>query len=59
MEYTKWAFWPGCVSKGAAPELYLATNGVAKDLGIELVELDQATCTGAGVIQEQNARRWS
>ena len=24
------------------------------ELGIELVELDQATCTGAGVIQEQN-----
>ena len=54
MEYSKWAFWPGCVSKGAAPELYLATNRVAKELGIELVELDQATCTGAGVIQEQN-----
>ncbi|HEX5480737.1 MAG TPA: CoB--CoM heterodisulfide reductase iron-sulfur subunit B family protein [Dehalococcoidia bacterium] len=50
---TKYAFWPGCVSKGAAPELYLATNRVAKELGIELVELDQATCTGAGVIQEQ------
>jgi succinate dehydrogenase / fumarate reductase cytochrome b subunit len=41
------------VSKGAAPELYLATNRVARELGIELVELDQATCTGAGVIQEQ------
>ena len=27
---------------------------MAKELGIELVELDQATCTGAGVIQEQN-----
>ena len=50
----KYAFWPGCVSKGAAPELYIATNRVAQELGIELVELDQATCTGAGVIQEQN-----
>ena len=50
----KYAFWPGCVSKGAAPELYLATNRVAKELGIELVELDSATCTGAGVLQEQN-----
>ena len=49
----KYAFWPGCVSKGAAPELYMATNRVARELGIELVELDQATCTGAGVIQEQ------
>jgi succinate dehydrogenase / fumarate reductase cytochrome b subunit len=52
--HTKWAFWPGCVSKGAAPELYVSTNRVAKELGIELVELDTATCTGAGVIQEQN-----
>ena len=29
MAATKWAFWPGCVSKGAAPELYMATNRVA------------------------------
>jgi len=50
----KYAFWPGCVSKGAAPELYVSTVKVAAALGIELVELDQATCTGAGVIQEQN-----
>jgi succinate dehydrogenase / fumarate reductase cytochrome b subunit len=50
----KYAFWPGCVSKGAAPELYVSTNRVAQALGIELVELDTATCTGAGVIQEQN-----
>ena len=49
----KYAFWPGCVSKGAAPELYVSTNRVARELGIELVELDQAACTGAGVIQEQ------
>jgi succinate dehydrogenase / fumarate reductase cytochrome b subunit len=49
----KYAFWPGCVSKGAAPELYISTNRVARELGIELVELDQAACTGAGVIQEQ------
>ncbi|MBF6599212.1 MAG: CoB--CoM heterodisulfide reductase iron-sulfur subunit B family protein [Dehalococcoidia bacterium] len=49
----RYAFWPGCVSKGAAPELYMATNRVARELGIELVELDLATCTGAGVIQEQ------
>ena len=50
----KYAFWPGCVAKGAAPELYQSMNLVAKAMGIELVELEQATCTGAGVIQEQN-----
>jgi succinate dehydrogenase / fumarate reductase cytochrome b subunit len=49
----KYAFWPGCVSKGAAPELYQSTNVVARALGIELVELDQAACTGSGVLQEQ------
>ena len=54
MSELKYAFWPGCVSKGAAPELYQSTNIVAKAMGIELVELDQAACTGAGVIQEQN-----
>jgi succinate dehydrogenase / fumarate reductase cytochrome b subunit len=50
----KYAFWPGCVSKGAAPELYQSMNRVAAEMGIELVELEQATCTGAGVLQEQN-----
>lgn len=54
MAELKYAFWPGCVSKGAAPELYVSMIRVAREMGIELVELDQATCTGAGVIQEQN-----
>jgi succinate dehydrogenase / fumarate reductase cytochrome b subunit len=54
MSELKYAFWPGCVSKGAAPELYQSTNLVAGELGIELVELEAATCTGAGIIQEQN-----
>jgi succinate dehydrogenase / fumarate reductase cytochrome b subunit len=54
MAALKYAWWPGCVSKGAAPELYLSTKHVAAAMGIELVELEQATCTGAGVIQEQN-----
>src|SRR5579864_4962293 len=50
----KVAFWPGCVSKGACPELYVATHKVADVLGIELVELTEAPCTGAGVLSEQN-----
>jgi succinate dehydrogenase / fumarate reductase cytochrome b subunit len=54
MAALKYAWWPGCVSKGAAPELYQSTKIVAAAMGIELVELEQATCTGAGVIQEQN-----
>ncbi len=50
----KVAFWPGCVSKGACPELYVSTHKVAEALGLELVELREAPCTGAGVLSEQN-----
>ncbi len=50
----KVAFFPGCVSKGACPELYVSTQKVAQALGIELHELTEAPCTGAGVLSEQN-----
>lgn len=50
----KVAFFPGCVSKGACPELYVSTHKVAEALGIELHELVEAPCTGAGVLTEQN-----
>jgi len=53
---TKVAFWPGCVSKGACPELYVSTQKVAQALGIELHELTAAPCTGAGVLSEQNPK---
>ena len=50
----KYAFYPGCVAKGGAPELYDSTMAVAAALGIELAELEGAACTGAGVISERN-----
>jgi len=50
----KYAFYPGCVAKGGAPELYQSTLAVTKALGIELVELEGAACTGAGVLSERN-----
>jgi succinate dehydrogenase / fumarate reductase cytochrome b subunit len=50
----KVAFWPGCVSKGACPELYVSTQAIAEPLGLELHELYQAPCCGAGVLSEQN-----
>jgi succinate dehydrogenase / fumarate reductase cytochrome b subunit len=50
----KVAFYPGCVSKGACPELYVAANAIAEPLGLELQELTEAPCTGAGVLSEQN-----
>jgi len=54
----KYAFYPGCVSRGACPELYTATLEVCQILDIELDEesLKGASCTGAGVLQEKNQR---
>ena len=50
----KYAFFPGCVSRGGCPELYPAAMQVCQKLGIELEELTGASCTGAGVLQEKN-----
>ncbi|MCY3733752.1 MAG: heterodisulfide reductase-related iron-sulfur binding cluster, partial [Chloroflexi bacterium] len=49
---SKYAFWPGCVAQGAAPELYTSTLAVAEQLGMDLVELEAAACTGAGIISD-------
>ena len=53
MDKLKYAFFPGCVSKGACRELYDSTRLITSLLGIELVELEKATCCGAGVEQVQ------
>ena len=50
----KVAYWPGCVSRGFTPELHGSVAAVAPLLDIELVELDRACCTGAGVIAEHS-----
>lgn len=50
----KVAFYPGCVSKGACPELYVSAKAIAGPLGLQLEELTEAPCTGAGVLSEQN-----
>ena len=50
----KYAFFPGCVSRGGCPELYPAALQVCEKLEIELEELTGASCTGAGVLQEKN-----
>ena len=54
----KYAFYPGCVAQGAAPELYTSTIEVCRMLGIELdaAPMRSASCTGAGVLQEKNQR---
>src|SRR6202040_3685905 len=50
----KVAYWPGCVSRGFTPELHGSMARVAPLLDIELMELDRASCCGAGVIAEHN-----
>lgn len=52
----KYAFFPGCVAKGACPELYQSVMQVYPKLGIDLDEMTTATCTGAGVLQEKDRK---
>ena len=54
--FQAYAFYPGCVARGAAPELYKSTMMVVDKLGIELEEIEKAACTGAGVLQEKNQK---
>jgi succinate dehydrogenase / fumarate reductase cytochrome b subunit len=50
----KYALYTGCVAKGAGRELLAATYLACEKLGIELVEMTDAACCGAGVIGEDN-----
>ena len=50
----RYAFFPGCVSRGGCPELYPAAKLICQRLGIGLQEMPSASCTGAGVLQEKN-----
>ena len=50
----KYAYFPGCVSQGGAPELHTATKLICQKLGIEIQEISGWTCCGAGVMQEKN-----
>ncbi len=50
----KFAWYPGCVSRGACTELYQSMVKVTSALGFELDELKEAACTGAGVLHERD-----
>lgn len=50
----KVAYYPGCVAKGGAPELYRSVRLILEPLGIEPLELFDAACTGSGVLTERN-----
>jgi succinate dehydrogenase / fumarate reductase cytochrome b subunit len=43
----KFAYYPGCSARSTCAELNEATHLVASKLGLELVQLESATCTGA------------
>ena len=50
----KYAFFPGCVLKGAAAEAYTSMQKVCDKIGIELVEIENWTCCGASHAQGVN-----
>jgi len=43
----KFAYYPGCSARSTCAELNEATHRVAKKLGLEITQLETATCTGA------------
>jgi len=48
----KYALFTGCTAKNSTPELMKSTEAVAKKLGIELIELKEASCCGASHLQD-------
>jgi succinate dehydrogenase / fumarate reductase cytochrome b subunit len=51
----RFAYFPGCVAYDSCRELDTATRAVASLLRIELVDLPDAGCCGAGNLQEYSA----
>jgi succinate dehydrogenase / fumarate reductase, cytochrome b subunit len=43
----RFAYYPGCSAQSTCKELNVATRAVAKRLGLDLVELNAASCTGS------------
>lgn len=50
----RYAYFPGCVGQDSCKELDISTKLISDVLGIELVELEDATCCGAGFVQDVN-----
>jgi len=48
----KYALFTGCTAKQSTPEQMMSTMAVADKLGIELVELTEASCCGASHLQD-------
>jgi len=52
MSTLKYALFTGCTPHASTPELMTSTLAVAEKLGIELVELKEASCCGASHLQD-------
>lgn len=50
----KYVYYPGCASEATTREAMDSTKAVCKKLGIELVELEELSCCGAGCVDEIN-----
>lgn len=50
----KYAYYPGCAAEAIMKEADETTRLVADMLGIELVDMSNATCCGAGCLDEAN-----
>jgi len=48
----KYALYTGCTAKESTPELLKSTLIVAKELGVEIEILNEASCCGAGHLQD-------
>ena len=51
----RFALYPGCLSKGSCPELFQSVMRVAQELDLELEELTDVGCGGAGVLSSELA----
>jgi len=52
MAKLKYALYTGCTARESTPELLKSTLAIAKELDIELVLLDEASCCGASHLQD-------
>ena len=52
MEKLQYALFTGCTAKESTPEQLMSTYAVAKKLGIEMIELTEASCCGASHLQD-------
>ena len=52
MSKLRYALFTGCTAKQSTPEQMMSTLAVADKLGIELVELTEASCCGASHLQD-------